>query len=79
MCYTDGVVNERVIRMFSQNDVGKAVKLHPATDWWMRGATTGTIVKVGRKLVHVRLNGRMGIPLKTIAKFRVESDLIEMQ
>lgn len=65
--------------MFTSQDVGKSVKLHPATDWWMRGATTGTIVKVGRKLVHVRLNGRMGIPLNTVARFKLETDLIELR
>lgn len=34
--------------------VGQDVKLHPASDLWMRGATQGTIERVGRKWLHVR-------------------------
>ena len=30
--------------------INTRVKLHPATDWWMRGTTHGTVVKIGRKL-----------------------------
>ena len=36
--------------------VGQRVELHPATDWWMRGARFGEVVKVGRSLYHVRLD-----------------------
>lgn len=36
--------------------VGMTVSSHPATDAWMRGDRYGTVVKVGRKFVHVRMN-----------------------
>lgn len=36
--------------------VGQRVELHPACDLWMRGARFGTVVKVGRKHVHVRMD-----------------------
>jgi hypothetical protein len=35
------------------------VELHPETDLWKRGYRTGTIVKVGRKLIHVNVD-RLG-------------------
>ena len=35
--------------------VGDRVKLHPACDWWMRGAQYGTVRKVGTKWYHVEL------------------------
>lgn len=56
--------------------VGQRVKLHPATDWWMRGAATGTVAKVGRKLVHVDLEVG-GESIGIVAKFRLDTDLIE--
>lgn len=36
--------------------VGERVQLHPATDLWMRGARYGSVVKIGRLLVSVRLD-----------------------
>lgn len=33
--------------------IGDRVQLHPATDAWMMGDRFGTVVKIGRKLVHV--------------------------
>jgi hypothetical protein len=36
--------------------VGDRVELHPATDMWMRGARFGTVTKVGRRWLHVRLD-----------------------
>lgn len=36
--------------------IGQRVELHPATDWWMRGARFGKVIAVGRKLVHVKLD-----------------------
>ena len=36
--------------------IGDRVQLHPASDWWMRGARYGEVVKLGRKYVHVRLD-----------------------
>jgi hypothetical protein len=36
--------------------VGQRVELHPATDLWMRGARFGDIVKIGRKLLTVKLD-----------------------
>ncbi len=56
--------------------VGTRVKLHPATDWWMRGARYGVVTKIGRKLIHVRLEV-MGAPINKTARFLVGSDLIE--
>jgi hypothetical protein len=35
---------------------GQRVQLHPATDRWMRGDRYGTVIHVGRKLVHVKLD-----------------------
>lgn len=35
---------------------GTRVELHPATDAWMRGDRYGTVVGVGRKYVHVRMD-----------------------
>lgn len=35
---------------------GDRVELSPATDLWMMGARYGTVVKVGRTLVHVKLD-----------------------
>lgn len=39
--------------------VGQRVELHPATDLWMRGARFGTVEKIGRVRVHVRVD-RLG-------------------
>ena len=39
--------------MFSN---GERVQLHPATDWWMRGARYGDVVRTGRRWVYVRLD-----------------------
>jgi hypothetical protein len=36
--------------------VNDRVELHPATDLWMRGARFGTVTKVGRKWLHVKLD-----------------------
>lgn len=35
---------------------GDRVELHPATDSWMMGLRFGTVVRVGRKYYHVRLD-----------------------
>jgi hypothetical protein len=37
-------------------DEGQRLELHPACDVWMMGDRFGTVVKVGRKLVHVRMD-----------------------
>jgi hypothetical protein len=42
-------------KLCSTIPVGHRVKLHPATDWWMRGARIGELVKVGPKWLHVHL------------------------
>lgn len=39
-----------------QFQVGQRVQTHPATDVWMRGDRYGTVVRVGRKYVHVALD-----------------------
>ena len=31
------------------------VRIHPACDWWMRGATHGRVTTVGREVLTVRL------------------------
>jgi hypothetical protein len=41
--------------------VGQRVELHPATDLWMRGARFATVIKVGTKRVHVRLDRTGGV------------------
>jgi hypothetical protein len=43
---------------FTMDDfkVGDRVEIHPATDLWMRGARFGTVTKIGRKYVHVKLD-----------------------
>lgn len=35
---------------------GQRVQLAPHTDWWMRGARYGTVTRVTRTRVHVRLD-----------------------
>lgn len=35
---------------------GKRVQLQPATDSWMSGDRFGTIEKVGRKMVHIKMD-----------------------
>src|SRR5215831_12261189 len=36
--------------------VSARVESHPATDAWIMGDRYGTVVKVGRKLVHVKMD-----------------------
>lgn len=36
--------------------VGDRVQLHPATDAWMMGDRFGTVIKIGRELLHVRMD-----------------------
>lgn len=36
--------------------VGDRVQLHPATDLWMRGARYGTVTKVTKTHVHVKVD-----------------------
>lgn len=37
-------------------DEGQRVELHPACDVWMMGDRFGTVARVGRRLVHVRMD-----------------------
>lgn len=37
-------------------DEGQRVELSPATDAWMSGDRFGVVVKVGRKVVHVKMD-----------------------
>lgn len=37
-------------------NVGQRVQLHPGTSAWMQGDRLGTVTKVGRALVTVRLD-----------------------
>ena len=32
---------------------GDRVKIHPASDWFMRGVRFATVTKIGRRLVHL--------------------------
>lgn len=45
--------------MFDLKDfrLGQRVELHPATDLWMRGARYAEVVAIGRKHLHLRLDG----------------------
>lgn len=36
--------------------VGDRVQAHPATDTWMRGDRYGTVSKIGRKHIHVKMD-----------------------
>lgn len=36
--------------------IGDRVQLHPATNLWMRGDRYGTIIKIGRLLVHLKMD-----------------------
>lgn len=36
--------------------IGARVESHPATDAWMRGDRYGVVVRIGRKLVYVRMD-----------------------
>ncbi len=42
--------------LLEQFTVGDRVELHPATDRWMRGDRFGTVAKLGRRYVHVKLD-----------------------
>ena len=35
---------------------GQRVKAHPATDIFMRGDVYGTVIKIGAKHIHVRMD-----------------------
>lgn len=39
-----------------QYQVGDRVEISPSCDLWMMGARYGEVVKVGRKLIHVKLD-----------------------
>jgi hypothetical protein len=49
--------------LLEQFEVGNRVELHPATDRWMRGDQLGTVAKLGRVYVHVRMD-RSGQTIK---------------
>ena len=36
--------------------VGDRVQIHPATDAWISGDRYGTIVKIGRKWIYVKMD-----------------------
>lgn len=36
--------------------VGDRVQIHPASDAWMQGDRYGEVVKVGRSIVHVKMD-----------------------
>lgn len=39
-----------------QDLVGKRVEIHPATDAWIMGDRYGTVIKTGRKYLHVKMD-----------------------
>lgn len=47
--------------------VGDRIELHPATNAWLFGDRYGEIVKVGRKLYHVKMD-RSGRTLKVLPR-----------
>jgi len=47
---------------------GMRAELHPATDAWMFGDRYGEIVKVGRTLVHIKMD-RSGRTLKVAPRY----------
>jgi len=47
------VKDEYTVRDFHP---GQRVEMHPAADLWLTGARFGTVVKVGTKVVHVKLD-----------------------
>lgn len=49
-------MSEQTDLLLEQFTVGDRVELHPATDRWMRGDRFGTVVKLGRRYVHVALD-----------------------
>jgi hypothetical protein len=36
--------------------IGERVEAHPATDSWMSGDRFGTVEKIGRKYIHVKMD-----------------------
>lgn len=58
--------------MFDPNSlIGMRVELSPSTDWWMRGARYGEIVKPGKRgMMHVKLDA-------TGRTVRVHADLLQ--
>jgi hypothetical protein len=46
------------------------VELSPSTDWWMKGARYGTIVRAGRTYMHVKLDANDRV-------VRVHGDLLQ--
>ena len=50
--------------------IGTRVELSPSTDWWMRGARFGEIVKAGKTYMHVKLDATGGI-------VRIHGDLLQ--
>lgn len=59
--------------------IGDRVEIHPASDWWMRGARYGTVVRTSltpKDRVHVRLDRVSGTVAGSADTFRlVESCL----
>lgn len=60
--------------------IGTRVQAHPATDAWMMGDRYGEIVKIGNKLIHVRMDRsgkvRRFDPTLVIVEWDVAADLL---
>jgi hypothetical protein len=50
--------------------LGSRVELSPSTDWWMKGARFGTIVKAGKTYMRVKLDANDKV-------VRVHGDLLQ--
>ena len=50
--------------------IGTRVELSPSTDWWMRGARYGTIVRAGKTYMRVKLDA-------TGRVVRIHGDLLQ--
>ena len=49
---------------------GDRVRIHPATDWYMRGLRFATVRKIGRKYVHLESDcgRRVRLPFSLILR-----------
>lgn len=50
------VTKEEMTMTITELKVGQRVQLHPASDAWMAGDRYGEVIKVGRSIVHVKMD-----------------------
>lgn len=69
--------------MIASLRIGERVKIHPACDWYMRGATHGTVTRLATSFAYVRLERigpkrlRAKIPYDLLA--RVNEDWLDVK